>query len=307
MERIGIIDLGSNTVRLVVFDVDKHIGRKLKANEFAIVLNERTVAGLSAYVSKGVFTEAGIECASDVLQDLTQAAHNIGCSRIHVFATAVLRNCANSSAASHAIEKETGLKIDVISGEEEAHLGFVGATISQKITQGVLVDIGGGSTEFTHIVRGRDLMNVSVEQGSVSSYADFVSVILPTEEECERIRGAFTDRIMEFKCIQDTREDALFGIGGSVRAVGKLCGRMHGTDKTQKVMARTDVQSVLNLLARDRSQFAHLAVKAAPERLHSLVPGCIILDRLMEAANARQVTVCKYGVREGYLRERVLS
>ncbi len=307
MERIGIIDLGSNTVRLVVFDVDKHIGRKLKANEFAVVLNERTVAGLSAYVAKNVFSDAGIECATDVLQDLVQAARNIGCARIHVFATAVLRNCSNSEDACRAIEKETGLKIDVISGEEEAHLGYVGATISQKISQGVLVDIGGGSTEFTHIVHGRDLMNVSVDQGSVSSYAGFVSVVLPTEEECSQIRSAFKGRISEFKCIQDTRESAMFGIGGSVRAVGKLCGRMHETDKTQKTMSREEVQAVLSLLSRDRSRFAHLAVKAAPERLHSLVPGCIILDALMEAANAQQLTVCKYGVREGYLRERVLA
>lgn len=307
MRRIGIIDLGSNTIRLVAFDVSDDPGKKLKPREFREVLNEKTVAGLSAYVDNGLFTDAGIERASDVLQDHLKSAKNIGCKNVQVFATAVLRNCSNSADAARAIENETGLAIDIISGEEEAHLGFVGASINQKIEEGILVDIGGGSTELTHIERSRDLTNVSIPQGSVSSYADQVKLILPTLDECAQIREAFVGKLAQFRSVAAAHEAALFGIGGSVRAVAKMLGRMNGSDKPQKLMTPSEVERVLQLLADDPSTFAHLAVKAAPDRLHSMVPGCIILREVMRSANATSLTVCKYGIREGYLRERVLS
>lgn len=307
MQRIGIIDLGSNTIRLVVFDVAKDFGKHLRPQEFRVVLNEKEVAGLSAYVDAGLFTDAGVERAADVLEDHLASAKNVGCAEVRVFATAVLRNCSNSAQAVAALEERTGLGLDIISGEEEAHLGFVGASIGQKLEQGILVDIGGGSTEFTHIERGRDLMNVSVPQGSVSSYADAVTLVLPTADECTAIRAAFETRIAEYKCIQTTHEAAMYGIGGSVRAVAKMLGRMNGRDKAQKQMTPADVDSVLALLVEDPSTFAHLAVKAVPERLHSVVPGCILLRTLMEAARTETLTLCKYGVREGYLVERVLD
>ena len=307
MRRIGIIDLGSNTVRLAVFDVADDLGKKLKPSEFREVLNEKAMAGLSAYVSDDIFTEAGIERAVDILKDHMKSAKSIDCKEVHVFATAVLRNCANSADAIKTIEKATDLPIDLISGEDEAHLGFVGASIDQELTQGILLDIGGGSTEFTHVEHGRDLMNVSVPQGSVSSYASYVARILPTSEECARITDAFTSKIAEYKCIQATHEPTLYGIGGSIRAVGKMLGRMSGHDKAQKVMTPEDVDSVLRLLVEDASRFAHLAVKAVPDRLHSVVPGCLILRLLMQAAHAETLTLCKYGIREGYLKERVLD
>lgn len=307
MQRIGIIDLGSNTVRLVVFDVQDDFGKKLKSKEFTEVLNEKATAGLSAYVDDGVFTDAGVERASDVLADHLEAAKNVGCKQVSVFATAVLRNCKNSAKAAKAIERETGLAIDIISGEEEAHLGFVGASISQKMEQGILVDIGGGSTELTHIERGRDLLNVSIPQGSVSSYASFVSLVLPTPKECKRIKEAFAEHLAQYKAAADAHEAALYGIGGSVRAVAKMLGRMHGSDKAQKQIAPADVDEVLGFLEDDPSAFAHTAVKAAPDRLHSMVPGCLILHEVMKSARAEGLTVCKYGIREGYLSERILK
>lgn len=307
MQRIGIIDLGSNTVRLVVFDVEKNIGKQLKPREFREILNEKTVAGLSSYVMEGTFTDAGIERAVDVLKDHLKSAKNIDCKEVRVFATAVLRNCINSTQALNAIEEATGLTIDLISGEEEAHLGFVGASISQKMEQGILVDIGGGSTEFTHIEKGRDLMNVSVPQGCVSSYADYVSLVLPTPQECQRIQEAFLDQIAPYKCIQTTKEAAMYGIGGSVRAVAKMLGRMKQSDKALKQITPANVDEMLDLLVKDPSTFAHLAVKATPDRIHSLVPGCILLREMMRAGAAEMLTLCKYSVREGYLLEHVLS
>ena len=305
MQRIGIIDLGSNTVRLVVFDVERHFGRRLRPHEFREVLNEKTVAGLSAYVVDGVFTSAGIKRAVGALEDHLVSARNVGCKQMYVFATAVLRNCSNSKQAVREIERATGLSISIITGEEEAHLGFVGASITQPLEDGLLVDIGGGSTELTRIEDGRDVANTSIPQGSVSSYARYVSLVFPTPSEREAIREAFATQLGNAP--QLGRNLQAYGVGGGVRAVAKMVGCMAGREKAVKQLAPESVASVLALLDRDPSQFAHLAVKAAPDRLHSLVPSAIILQECLAAVGAESLATCKYGLREGYLLERVLS
>lgn len=99
----------------------------------------------------------------------------------------------------------------------------------------------------------------------------------------------------------------VFGIGGNVRAVAKMLGRMRQSDKALKQITPDDVDEMLDLLAQDPSTFAHLAVKAAPDRVHSLVPGCILLREMMRAGAAETLTLCKYSVREGYLLEHVLA
>lgn len=309
MERVGIIDLGSNTVRLVVYDVQKHIltKKRPKGSDFTEILNEKSVAGLSAYVVDGKFSDDGIERAGDVLTSHIKSARNVNCKRIQIFATAVLRNCTNSKQVIKELQNRTGHNIDLISGEEEAHLGFVGASIAQKIEDGVLVDIGGGSTEITLIENGDDGKRTSLPQGSVSSYAEFVSLILPQPKECDAITKMMREYASALPFIKKATGLEMYGVGGSIRAVSKLCGRHAGAARGKKTFTLVDVDEVLELLDRDPSTLAHLAVKAAPERLHSVMPGCLILAEIMRETNAPSITVCKYGVREGYLLERVMS
>lgn len=322
MRRIGIIDLGSNTVRLVVYEARRHVAsRRPKDGELSVadawqhggkrpfreIMDKKKIAGLSAYVADGKLSDEGIECAIEAVKSLVKLANNIGCSDVHVFATAVIRNCKNSKRVTEEINKGANVSLDVLGEVDEAHLGFVGATCDRVIDEGTLIDIGGGSTELTAIQGGHDVRDLSIPQGSVSSYAQFVSYILPQPGEEEAIRDAFAKNLSRVKNLDGFATRAMYGIGGSVRAVARMLGRMNGRDKAQKQMAPADVDRVLALLEEDPSTFAHLAVKAVPDRLHSVVPGCILLRTLMEAAQAKMLTLCKYGVREGYLSERVLG
>lgn len=313
MKRYGIIDLGSNTVRLVIYDVRAHIGERFKKSDFESVLDEKVTAGLSAYVEDGVFTEAGIEKACSVLEKHVQSAKNIDCSRISLFGTAVIRNCNNSDEVVRKIEEMTGLKLDLLSGEDEARLGFIGASIGTKMDNGVLIDIGGGSTELTLVDKGRGRGGFSVPMGSVSSYAGFVEMILPTGDEIAAIRDAFSARLDEALAasgmadVVRAQARQLFGIGGSVRAVAKMHARMLGSESVGKALRVENVVEVLDLLVAAPSDFAHTAVKAVPDRLHTLVPGSVIVSALMERFDAREIDICKFGLREGYLKERVLK
>lgn len=322
MRRVGIIDLGSNTVRLVVYETRRRIvphraesdksngsdeGRRSGKRPFREIMDKKKVLGLSAYVVDGKLTNDGIAVASEAVRSLLKSASNIGCGNVHVFATAVIRNCKNSKRAAEEIGKGAGVMLDVLSAVDEAHLGFVGATCDRAIEHGTLIDIGGGSTELTAIKGGRDTRDLSIPQGSVSSYAQFVSFILPQPGEDDAIRDAFLKNLSRVKDLDSFSTRKMYGIGGSVRAIGKLHAAAFSGDKHAQTLELSQLKALEKLLKDEPSVFAHAATKAVPERMHTVTPGIIITRTLMERLGAKTLTVCKHGVREGYLLERVLK
>ena len=206
-----------------------------------------------------------------------------------------------------AIERESGLTIDLLSAADEAHLGFAGATCDRTIERGTLVDIGGGSTELTRIEGGHDFANTSIPQGSLSSYADFVAAVLPTQPEVAAIAQALWAQACALPDPDAYRAPRFYGIGGSVRAAAKMHAQAFDDPARPRMLAPRQLASLLGLLRDDPDRFAHQAVKAVPERVHTLVPGCVIAHTLLAGFGAQSLEVCKYGLREGYLVERMLE
>ncbi len=308
MPNYAVIDLGSNTIRLVVYEVKDDRRKTYTNKDFKSLINDKVMAGLSAFVADdGTFTEDGVRRAASVLKGHAKRARYFDCKRVDVFATAVLRNASNSAEAVAAIGSETELPIALLSARDEAHLGFVGATCDRKIERGTLVDIGGGSTELTRIEDGRDFDNVSLGQGSLSSYASFVRAILPTPKEMDAVVGALYERLAALPDQDAYRADTIYGIGGSVRAAAKMHAQVSGEIVRPKSMTAAEIRAILDLCRTAPDAFAHRALKASAERVHTLVPGCLILDTLMSDFRAGRLEICKYGVREGYLIERVLG
>lgn len=307
MPNYGVVDLGSNSIRLVVYEVKDDRLAAYTNRDFKSLANDKVMAGLAAYVEDGAFTQAGIEKAASVLKGHAKRARFYRCKRLEVFATAVLRNAANCAEAVAAIENASGLPINLLSARDEAHLGFVGATCDRSVKCGTLVDIGGGSTELTRIENGRDFDDASIGQGSLSSFAAHVKSILPTGPEMDAIAAELLGRLAELPQAEAYRAETLFGIGGSVRAAAKMLAQTAGGGARPKTMTPDDVRAILHWCRVDPDAFAHTALKASAERIHTLVPGCVILLALFEALGAERLEVCKYGVREGYLIERMLS
>lgn len=306
MPNYGVIDLGSNTIRLCVYEVKDDSKRSYTRKDFRTLLNNKVMAGLSAHVVDGMFTDKGIDHALDVLAGHAKRLKYFDCKRADVFATAVLRNCKNSAAAVRAIEKGSGFSITLLSAEDEAHLGFVGATCDRAIGKGTLIDIGGGSTELTRIAQATDHDNVSIGQGSLSSFAAHVRGILPTQDEAQEIEDAFEGRL---RSIDPSRYrcDTLYGIGGSVRAAAKMYAEAYGQGVRPEQLAPEDLDAIIGSCLADPDAFAHTALKAAPDRIHTLAPGCLIIRRLLRDFKASSLVICKKGVREGYLIERMLG
>ena len=307
MPNYAVIDLGSNSIRLVVYEVKDDCRESYTSKDFKSLINDKVMAGLAAYVSDGVFSAGGIDRAASVLKGHAKRARYFDCKKLEVFATAVLRNAENCAEAVAAIEERTGLPITLLSEKDEAHLGFVGATCDRTVDRGTLVDIGGGSTELTRIEGGLDFDNASIGQGSLSSFARYVRAILPTAAESDAIADALRARLNQLPHARAYRAGTLYGIGGSVRAAAKMHAQAAGHIVRPKSMTADEIRAILDWCHRDPDTFAHTAIKASAERIHTLVPGCIILLALFEELGAERLEICKHGVREGYPTERMLG
>lgn len=136
----GIIDLGSNTIRLSFY--------KYENGEIILLLNKKTMAGIAGYVKDGRLSKEGIKIACDVLKQYKEIINNFGLEKVFAFATASLRNISNTDEAVTEIKEITGFTVDIVLGEVEAIYDFIGASKALDIKEGIVFDIGGGSTEI---------------------------------------------------------------------------------------------------------------------------------------------------------------
>lgn len=305
MARYGIIDLGSNTIRLCIYEVDTAPRKPLQRKDISTLLNYKVMTGLASYVKDGAMSEKGIKRAIKAINAHLCRAECFSCERLDIFATAVLRNCSNSREATAAIEAGTGMRIAILSNEEEAHLGFLGASLEGTLTNGTMVDIGGGSTELTHIEDGLDLDKISIAQGSLSSFANYVAGVVPSAAEMKAIAKAFVD-LTKKENVGAYASAQLFGIGGSIRSTAKVYGDLCNEGERYPYLLPDHVEAILSLYEKDPDLFVHKALRTVPDRIHTFIPGCVIIREVMRICGAERLDICKFGVREGYLAERIL-
>lgn len=305
MARYGIIDFGSNTIRLCIYEVSCAPRKPLQKKDVKNLLNYKIMAGIASYVKDGVMNQQGIQKAIKVINAHLRRASHFSCERIDIFATAVLRNCTNAREATMAIENGINKRITILSNEEEAHLGYVGACLDRALTNGTMVDIGGGSTELTHINSGLDLDKISIPQGSLSSFANYVQGLLPTNKEMDALAKHF--RSLATKLGADVyTASQLYGIGGSIRSAAKVYGDLCNEGERLEYLLPEHLDSILALYEKDAGAFAHQALHTVPDRIHTFIPGCIIIREIFNLCKADRLDIIKFGVREGYLAERVL-
>ena len=137
--KCGIVDVGSNTIRLSTYHWE--------GQTFKLLMNKKEMAGLAGYIKNGLLSDSGILVACRVLAGFKALLRNFDIADLYVFGTASLRNIVNTEEALETIEAVTGIKVEVLSGADEAAFSFLGATVGGGAPgSGMLADVGGGST-----------------------------------------------------------------------------------------------------------------------------------------------------------------
>lgn len=299
----AIVDVGSNTVRLNIY--------KLEYGNLSLVLNKKESVGLASYVKNGQMMPSGINRVSQVLLDFKTLLDDLKIENINVFATAALRNAKNSKAAVAEVEKRAGVKVRVIPGEEEAELDFIGASHAVEVTDGLLVDIGGGSTELVPYKNGKIKHAISIPLGSLNTHDKFVTEILPSKSDRKAIKKAVLAEIEKFPELQKGKYPIICGVGGTCRAANKLNIDMFRLPMENSTIKFANLKKMIRILENKEKEAVSvdtldILLRVVPDRVRTLVPGMIVLETVAKHFGSEAVEVTNAGVRDGFLYKYVL-
>lgn len=295
----GVIDIGSGSARAVVMRVNPGGG-------IEIVAQQRVNLNLMSHVdANGVLDAVGVSSTLEALEDFTLVARGYGIDTVHAVGTAALRESGNAEAIIAAAESRFGLALRIIDGTDEAAYCFIGAIHGLRVTNGLLADIGGGSTEIVQF-RDRTLVaSDSLPLGSLRIANRFRLTDRPTPEDvqaaCEHVRGVLADANVP----RLPEGGALVGSGGSVRLLSRLQrGRevypiikMHGFHIDAAALAEQSY-ILASLSRRERDAIPEMNL----DRSHSIVGGAVIAHALVGYLGADGILVSGQGLREGLAR-----
>jgi exopolyphosphatase/guanosine-5'-triphosphate,3'-diphosphate pyrophosphatase len=216
MKKIGIIDIGSNSIRLVVF-------RVTPAKNFYVIEDVKESVRLGEGVNKtGQLKSKKMDLAFHTLQIFKGICDQHETDEIIAFATAAVRNASNSSELLESVEENLQMKVRVFSGEDEAYHSLLGAVNSLDIDEGLLIDMGGASTELVWFKNREIYKWESLNFGSIT-LAQVASVKGKLSSNCEiKLRQYIREEYEKLSWLKDLGDIPLVGVGGTIRNMGKV-------------------------------------------------------------------------------------
>ncbi|MBQ8595005.1 MAG: hypothetical protein IJ406_03510 [Oscillospiraceae bacterium] len=286
--RIGIIDFGTNTLRLDIFETEEREYRSIY--DFAIYskIVENTV-GTS-------LSQEGIEHVIQAIEEHQQACRHYRCDRVECFSTASLRYIDNAEDVLEQAEFRTGIKIRMISGDEEAEYDYLALKSVVTEPSGIGCDLGGGSLQvFTFDEKGPK-KSASYPLGSSRTAKNFVKGDIPTLEEISAIKNCVAESLQATGI--EPAGKILFAMGGTAKAIKKL---YNATIEKGEELSLRNVNVMLKLLSEAPEEAKELISGIAPKRIRTLVPGLAVLAGVMEKAGCEGMKIYSVGVREGFM------
>ena len=296
----AIMDIGSNTVRLSVY--------KERNGEAVILFSEKDQVSLKSYVKDGKLTNKGIKRLYNTLKKFKALVDNFeDIDGVYPFATATVRDVANRKEVLDLMKEDLDLDIEILSGEEEAKLAFVGASVSTEVKEGVLCDIGGGSTEIVIIGQGKVIKSNSLSIGSLSAFNDYVDGLFVDKDSKKLIENKVL-QLFDDSSIYEEDFKILSAVGGSARAALNFYKDYYKLEDDTRSMDVKEFDSMVkDLIKKSDKKKMRMILDIKPDRIHTLLPGMIILNEISKFFNIETINVSQTGVREGYVYSKLLG
>ena len=273
----GMIDIGSNTVRMAIY--------RIEGTHVEMLMKKKHTVGLAAYLKDGVMQQQGIDKAVEILKEFRAFLLAFNITHVVAFTTAALRNAKNSAVAVGEIERRTGLPIRVITGDEEATYDFIGATHDLSEDAGLLIDIGGASTEIVSYSAGKIEQKISLPIGSLAFRTKYVHGMLPTKAECEAMREEAEATLGAATAFADVREASIAGIGGTFKGAAALYNALYEQPFDNVKMEAARLKALIERFTDEHGineAMTAMLMKTVPDRSHTVIPGLIIAEVLAE-------------------------
>ncbi|WP_180960357.1 Ppx/GppA family phosphatase [Neobacillus cucumis] len=220
-EKVAIIDIGSNTIRLVIYKKRKN-GKQFKKIE-----NIKKTTRLRSYLNdEQSLDQEGISLLIETLLNFQTMIGFYEVSEPICVATATIRQAKNKEDILQLIQEKTGLVVHVLGEYEEAYYGYLAVVNSIDILEGITIDLGGGSTELTYFNNRKLLHHASLPFGALSLKLQFIKGEIPTDQELVQIRQFIGSHIEKIPWIID-KQIPIIAMGGSARNLAQLHQRIH--------------------------------------------------------------------------------
>jgi exopolyphosphatase/guanosine-5'-triphosphate,3'-diphosphate pyrophosphatase len=292
--RTAVIDLGSNTFRLVVFTAVPGAWWKRTDEIYDAV---RIGAGQGA---DGVLQPEPVERALVTLDAYAHFCRAIGLEDVRPVATSAIREASNRDEFLTAARERTGLEVRVLSREEEAWYGFLAAANSSTLEDGVVLDLGGGSMQLTEVAgrRARDLR--SWRLGAVRMTERFLGDRPATKKELKALRAHVAEELASAAWLPGTTQ--IVGLGGTVRnlaAAAELERGLPSYGVQGFSLRRATLDALVDELAAMPASERGQVHGIKPERGDVILAGAVVVQQVMELAGCKALEVTEAGLREG--------
>ncbi|TWT06196.1 exopolyphosphatase [Planomicrobium sp. CPCC 101079] len=298
-EKYAIVDIGSNTIRLVIYTRDK-------SGRLAETENVKTVARLRNYLSaSGKMRSEGIDVLIHTLQSFQEVTRHHNLKEVKCVATAAVRQATNQEEILEKVKEKTDFSIRILSEYEEAHYGYLAVVNSMSFENGLSVDIGGGSTELTFFQNRKLIYFYSFPFGALSLKEQFIKSNTPTSAELKTLRSFLKAQFQTLPWIQN-KKLPLIGIGGSARNMAQIhqeyieypLAGIH-----QYTMKEKDVQMVKNMLLSMNFSEVQKVEGLSKDRADIIIPAIEVFAHLMRCIGTDTFALSRKGLRDGVFYE----
>ena len=289
LKRIGIIDIGSNSIRLVVFDGPKRSPLYLYNEKVFFKL------GMQSFGGKPFDTNT-LEAVSSIISRYVSICRNMEISKIIMFGTSALREASNSKILVELIRKKTNVGVDIISGDKEALYAAQGILLGFPNAEGVICDLGGNSVEFANIRKNTITGCNSALLGPLA--------IKNLGEKCENLDDYMKNQLESINNVFGVKDKSFFLIGGSWRAIAKI--HMQRTKYPLKIIQGYKVESIklkktLEFIQDSSFLNKYDEMNISSERLELLPESSRLLEIIIDELQIKTLTFSSFGVREGFI------
>ncbi len=288
--RVAIVDIGSNSIRLVVFDGI--------ARAPMLLFNEKVLCGLGRGLDEtGLLNEAGVESALVNLARFVRLAKAMGVARLDLLATAAVRDAKNGAQFAASVRRRCGVSVRVLSGAEEAKFSALGVVSGIAGADGMMGDLGGGSLELVGLDHGQLGPHVTLPLGPLR----VGEAALGDREQARALIDGHLERV---PWLGDLRGRNFYPVGGAWRSLARI--HMDQTSHPLHIIQqyridRRQAEDLMRVMARlGRRSLA--AISGLPRRRVDTLPfAALLLERLLRIARPEAVIFSAFGLREGYL------
>lgn len=298
MKKAAIIDLGSNSVRMSIFELDGCEYRETKKFRSLIKLSEGMMCDMR-------LTRAAQLRAVEALMHFAGIIQSEGVFDVRAVATAAVRKAKNGSEFLDMLLRETGISVEVIDGEREAYLDFLAVKAKTPYRRGVICDIGGGSCEFIHMSEDDSPVRaVSLPFGSRSLTETFFANG-ETPENFVKAKKFVTESLQAELDLAALRDLPIIGIGGTMRAVARFDGYSNSSAVYETDRAHLDAmfERILSASAAERAEMRGIG----SERADIIAAGILPIICLNNLIASPRLAVADIGVRDGIIAEMAKS